>query len=159
MVVSAAHPNYPHLQIYFKQTAFARHIKHVSPCQPEYFGPGKTHPAITVWKNKCKGSHTLGIDRINKNFCTFFRKLLLRNTVLSTHRRQRHHSAGSTVVLHPEHTTLEPFSFSSTESSLAFQTSSIHYPLKHIHTHRKHLEGHLQSWYTPNKQHKPRSFD
>lgn len=62
---SAAHPNCPLLQIYFKQTAVARHIKHVSPCQPEYFGSGKTHPAPSVWKNKCKGNHELSIRRIN----------------------------------------------------------------------------------------------
>lgn len=47
-----------------------------------------------------------------------------------TYQGQRRRPAGSIVVLHPECTTLEPYSFSSTESSRAFQAFSIHYPLK-----------------------------
>lgn len=58
-----------------------------------------------------------------------------RYVAISTHQWVKHHSAGRTTVLHPEQKPLEPFSFSSTESSSAFQTSSIHYPLKNTTEH------------------------
>lgn len=64
-------------------------------------------------------------------FRWFLGVILLWRFSLATHRRERRRSAGSIGVPHPERTTLEPFAFSSTESSLVFQTSSMHDPLKH----------------------------
>lgn len=162
-MASTAHPSYPLLQMYFKQTAVAaaRHVKHLPRCETEYFVLGKTYPAPGVWKNYvtvCKGIYKVSIGKVNNRLyetvtdCTKMETFLLRNRRIFT--ADFVNSPETEAPLCRQHRSTAPRAHNT--GALLFFIHGVQSRFPDIfhtlppetHIQRRRLEGHLQSRYT-----------